>query len=58
MSTIKRGVDDANYAYGCAYVGRYLAEFAYRLNRRVQPQDRVPRLTYLAVRPPFSGGRM
>lgn len=31
---------------------RYLAEFAYRFNRRYQLADLVPRLDYVAVRTP------
>ena len=30
--------------------GRYLAEFAYRFNRRYQLVDLVPRLAYVPVR--------
>ncbi len=48
----KRAIDGTDHASDPAYVGRYLAEFAYRFNRRYQLADLVPRLAYAAAYTP------
>ena len=47
-----RSIGICNHACAARYAGRYLAEFAYRFNRRYQLVDLVPRLAYVAVRTP------
>ena len=52
LGNVKRAMDGTYHACDARYAGRYLAEFAYRFNRRYQLVDLVPRLAYAAVRTP------
>ena len=52
LGDVKRAIDGTYHACSSHYAGRYLAEFAYRFNRRYQLVDLVPRLAYVAVRTP------
>ena len=52
LGNVKRAIDGTYHACSSRYAGRYLAEFAYRFNRRYQLADLVPRLAYVAVRTP------
>ncbi len=52
LGNVKRAMDGTYHACAARYAGRYLAEFAYRFNRRYQLADLVPRLAYVAVRTP------
>ena len=52
LGNVKRAMDGTYHACAARYAGRYLAEFAYRFNRRYQLVDLVPRLAYVAVRTP------
>ena len=52
LGNVKRAIDGTYHACSSRYAGRYLAEFGYRLNRRYQLVDLVPRLAYVAVRTP------
>ena len=52
LGNVKRAMDGTYHACDARYAGRYLAEFAYRFNRRYQLVDLVPRLAYVAVRTP------
>ena len=52
LGNVKRAMDGTDHACAARYAGRYLAEFAYRFNRRYQLADLVPRLAYVAVRTP------
>ncbi len=50
LGNVKRSIDGTYHACSSRYAGRYLAEFAYRFNRRYQLADLVPRLAYVAAR--------
>ena len=50
LGNVKRSIDGTYHACDARYAGRYLAEFAYRFNRRYQLVDLVPRLAYVALR--------
>ena len=52
LGNVKRAIDGTYHACEARYAGRYLAEFAYRFNRRYELVDLVPRLAYVAVRTP------
>ncbi len=52
LGNVKRAIDGTYHACDSRYAGRYLAEFAYRFNRRYQLADRVPRLAYVAAHTP------
>ena len=52
LGNVKRAIDGTYHACDPKYVGRYLAEFAYRFNQRYQLADLVPRLAYVAARTP------
>ncbi len=52
LGNVKRAIDGTYHACDSRYAGRYLAEFAYRFNRRYVLADLVPRLVYVAVRTP------
>ncbi len=52
LGNVKRSIDGTYHACDSRYAGRYLAEFAYRFNRRYQLADLVPRLAYVAARTP------
>ena len=52
LGNVKRAIDGTYHACDSRYAGRYLAEFAYRFNRRYVLADLVPRLVYIAVRTP------
>ena len=52
LGNVKRAIDGTYHACEARYAGRYLAEFAYRFNRRYELADLVPRLVYVAVRTP------
>ena len=52
LGNVKRASDGTYHACAPQYAERYLAEFAYRFNRRYQLADLVPRLAYVAVRTP------
>ena len=52
LGNVKRAIDGTYHACDPQYVGRYLAEFAYRFNRRYQLAALVPRLAYVAARTP------
>ncbi len=42
LGNLKRAIDGTYHACEARYAGRYLAEFAYRFNRRYQLVDLVP----------------
>ena len=52
LGNVKRAIDGTYHACAPRYAGRYLAEFAYRFNRRYELADLVPRLVYVAARTP------
>ena len=52
LGNVKRAIDGSYHACASRYAGRYLAEFAYRFNRRYELADLVPRLVDVAVRTP------
>ena len=49
LGNVKRAIKGTHHARAARYAGRYLAEFAYRFNRRYKLADLVPRLVYVAV---------
>ncbi len=58
LGNVNRAVDGTYHARDSRYAGRYLADFAYRFNRRCRLADLVPRLAYVAARTPSLAKRL
>jgi len=52
LGEVKRTIDGAHHNSEARNAGRYLAESAYRFNRRYELADLAPRLVYVPVRTP------
>ena len=52
LGNIKASITSTYRAINSKHVPRYLAEFAYRFNRRYDLAAMIPRLTWAAVRTP------
>ncbi|MFZ2169734.1 MAG: IS1595 family transposase [Methylococcaceae bacterium] len=58
IGNVKNAITGTYHAINPKHLPRYLAEFCYRHNRRVQLEDMLPRFAYVAVRTPPMPGRL
>lgn len=58
IGNVKNAIKGTYHAINPKHLPRYLAEFCYRLNRRFQLEDMLPRFAYVAVRTPPMPGRL
>lgn len=52
LGNVKNSLRGTYHAFSKKHIPRYLAEFQYRFNRRVDLSAMIPRLAYIAVRTP------
>lgn len=58
LGNLKTALTGTYHSLGADHIPRYLAEFAYRFNRRYDMANMIERLTYAAVRTPPLPGRL